>query len=399
MPQAGTDRTACASPIHATRVAPLPSRSTTGHPMTKVKVARASRVFACIAALVGFVTAASAQRPSEEQIAAIRAACRSDFIAHCAGVTPGGAQALMCLREHLASLSTGCQEAVNAASPAAPAAPAAQAPAPPPAAVPEPPAAAPAPAPPAATGRAAAALARMRPTLAQLGIILEACGADMDSRCANATHGPGWELRCLSDNAAALSAGCEQVLVAIASTAPAEPAATAPTPAAAPAPAAPVVTAPPPAAPAVAAPAPAPRARPSREQVIAILRACRGDMREHCAGSEGGPGARIKCLRDNAANLSSGCQEALAAVVSGGAAGPAAAAPAAPPPAMERPARRPVSPREVLFLIRTACGADFQNYCGGVGFGGGRAIGCLRENAANLSPRCRQAFMGLMGGR
>jgi hypothetical protein len=121
-------------------------------------------------------------------------------------------------------------------------------------------------------------------------------------------------------------------------------------------------------------------------------------MREHCAGSEGGPGARIKCLRDNAANLSSGCQEALAAVVSGGAAGPAAAAPAAPPPATERPAR-PVSPREVLFLIRTACGADFQNYCGGVGFGGGRAIGCLRENAANLSPRCRQAFMGLMGGR
>jgi hypothetical protein len=364
--------------------------------MTKVKVARASRVFACIAALVGFVTVASAQRPSEEQIAAIRAACRSDFIAHCAGVTPGGAQALMCLREHRASLSAACEQAVNAASLAAPAAPAAQAPAPPPAAAPEPPAGAPAPvatpAPPAATGRAAAALARMRPTLAQLGIILEACGADMDSHCANATHGPGWELRCLSDNAAALSAGCEQVLVAIASTAPAEPAAAAapaPAPTAAPAPAAPVVTAPPP---------PAPRARPSREQVIAILRACRGDMREHCAGSEGGPGPRIKCLRDNAANLSSGCQEALAAVVSGAPAGPAAAAPAAPPAAMERPAR-PVSPREVLFLIRTACGADFQNYCGGVGFGGGRAIGCLRENAANLSPRCRQAFMGLMGGR
>jgi hypothetical protein len=234
--------------------------------MTRVKVARASRVFACIAVLVGFVTVASAQRPSEEQIAAIRAACRSEFIAHCASVTPGGAQALMCLREHRASLSAACEEAVNAASPTAPAAPAAQAPAPPPAASPEPPAAAPAPV--AATGRAAAALARMRPTLAQLGIILEACGADMDSHCANATRGPGWELRCLSDNAAALSTGCEQVLVAIASTAPAEPAA------------APVVTAPPPAAPAVAAPAPAPRARPSREQVIAILRACRGDIRE-----------------------------------------------------------------------------------------------------------------------
>jgi hypothetical protein len=364
--------------------------------MTKVKVARAARVLALAAALVGFATAASAQRPSEEQIAAIRAACRSDFIAHCAGVTPGSAQALMCLREHVANLSAACQEAVNAASPAAPAA---QAPAPPPAVAPA--AVAPAPvAPPVAAGRAAAALARVRPTLAQLGIILEACGADMDSHCANATHGPGWELKCLSDNAAALSTGCEQVLVAIASTAPAEPAAAAAAPAPPPAPAAPAA-APPPAAPAVAAPAPAPapRARPSREQVIAILRACRGDLREYCAGAEAGPGARIKCLRDNAANLSSGCQQALMAAVSGAPAEPAAAAPAAAPPPTAPAIARPVSPREVLFLIRTVCGGDFRNYCGGVGFGGGRAIGCLRENAANLSPRCRQAFMRLMGGR
>jgi hypothetical protein len=60
---------------------------------------------------------------------------------------------------------------------------------------------------------------------------------------------------------------------------------------------------------------------------------------------------------------------------------------------------RPVSPRDVLMLLRTSCSADFRNYCRGVPFGGGRVIGCLRENAANLSPNCQQAFMALVGGR
>jgi hypothetical protein len=369
--------------------------------MTKTQVARASRIAALVAAVLGFAGAALAQRPSEQQIAAIRQACRSDYIAHCAGIPPGGAQALACLREHLASVSPACQQAVNAAAAPSPA-PAAQTPAPPPAAAaPESPSAAPAPA---VAGKAAAALDRMRPNTEQVGIILQACGADIDSHCAAAARGPGWELKCLRDNAASLSAGCEQVLMAIASTAPAEPAAApaAPPPAAAAPPA--------PAAPAAVAPAPAPasaaaqRARPSREQIVMIFRACRGDMREHCAGAEGGPGSRIKCLRDNAANLSPGCQQALAAVVSGAPAEPAAGAPAAPPagppPAGGAPPReRPVSPRQVLFLIRTACDGDFRTYCRGVQFGGGRVIGCLRENAANLSPRCRQAFMSLIGGR
>jgi Cysteine rich repeat len=352
--------------------------------MTKAQVARASRIAALVAALVGFADAALAQRPSEEQIAAIRQACRSDYIAHCAGIPPGGAQALACLREHLASVSPACQQAVNAVGAAASPTPAAQTPAPPPAAAaPESPSAAP----PAVAGKAAAALDRMRPNTEQVGIILQACGADIDSHCAAAARGPGWELKCLRDNAASLSAGCEQVLLAIASTAPAEPAAPA---AAAPAPA--------------PAPAAAQRARPSREQIVMILRACRGDMREHCAGAEGGPGSRIKCLRDNAANLSPGCQQALAAGVSGApaepAAGASAAPPAGPPPAGGAPPReRPVSPRQVLFLIRTACDGDFRTYCRGVQFGGGRVIGCLRENAANLSPRCRQAFMSLIGGR
>ncbi|MBV8751951.1 MAG: cysteine rich repeat-containing protein [Hyphomicrobiales bacterium] len=356
--------------------------------MTTPQVARAWRVAALIAASLGLAQAATAQAPSEEQRAAIRAACRSDYIAHCAGVPPGSAQALACLREHLASASPACQEAVNAIETPAPPAPAAETPAPA-----SPPAAAAPPAPaPATGGRTAAALARMQPSDEQFGIILEACGPDIDNHCASVERGPGWQLECLRQNAASLSTGCEQVLVAIASTAPATAAAPAPpTPAAVPA--APAATPPPAPPPAATVPPPAPQARPTREQIIAIFQSCRRDMREYCAGGGEGPGSRIRCLRDNAANLSPGCQEALAAIAPGGAAEPGAGM-AAPPPPFDRPAR-PVSPREVFFLIRTACGPDFRAYCAGAGFGRGGAIGCLRENAANLSPTCRNALASL----
>jgi hypothetical protein len=352
-------------------------------PMTNARLARASSLVALVSMSLGFVDAASAQRPSEEQIAAIRAACRSDYIAHCASVPPGGPQALACLREHLASVSSACQQAVNAA--AVPAATPAPAPAPPAPAAAGTPAAPPA-APPAAGGRAAAALARMQPTDEQFGIILEACGSDIDSHCSTVERGPDWQLQCLRENAANLSTGCEQVLVAIASTAPAAAAAPPPAaPAAQPAPA-PAVAAPAP------APAPAPRARPTREQIAAIFRSCRRDMREYCGRGEREPGSRIRCLRENAANLSPECQEALAGVAAG--------APGAAPPAAAMPPReRPVSPREALFLIRTSCGADFRAFCRGAGFDGGRAIGCLRENAANLSPACQDALSSLGGRR
>lgn len=365
--------------------------------MTKVQAARAARVAALIAALVGFAQAASAQRPSEEQIAAIRQACRSDFIAHCVGVTPGGPQALACLREHLSDLSATCQQAINAAAPAvAPPAPA-------PAAAPAAPAPAPAPAAAAAPSPAAAALVRMRPTVEQLGVIFQACAADIGGRCANADRGPGWELKCLRDNAADLSQGCEQVLTAVAAGTPPAPAAAPPPPPAAAAPPPPVAAAPAPAAapPAAPPPAAAQPGRPTRAQLRAIILACGGDVREHCADVEPRAASRIECLKDNRAALSSGCQAALAAVVSGAPAEPIAgpAAPStAPPAAAPRPERR-VSPREVLVLLRTACNADFRNYCGGVDLGGGRVIRCLRENAANLSPRCREAFTALIGGQ
>src|ERR1700733_5352740 len=75
---------------------------------------------------------AATQQPTEAQRDAIRAACRSDFVANCSGVQPGGKEAFECLVRNDAKLSPSCQAAVNAAAPkpAEPAAAAAPAPAP-----------------------------------------------------------------------------------------------------------------------------------------------------------------------------------------------------------------------------------------------------------------------------
>src|SRR5215475_3705883 len=89
--------------------------------------------------LVGLCSPALAQQPTQAQISAVRSNCRSDFMSNCSGVRPGGADALRCLKEHMAQLSPNCQAAVGALSPpaapaavpaAAPAAPAAPAAAP-----------------------------------------------------------------------------------------------------------------------------------------------------------------------------------------------------------------------------------------------------------------------------
>src|SRR5262249_52854779 len=59
------------------------------------------------------------QKPSSEQLSAIRAACRSDFMAHCSGVQPGGPAALKCLQQNAARVSAPCQTALAAIAQAA----------------------------------------------------------------------------------------------------------------------------------------------------------------------------------------------------------------------------------------------------------------------------------------
>ena len=145
---------------------------------------------------------------------------------------------------------------------------------------------------------------------------------------------------------------------------------------------------------------------PAQRQAEAatIRRACSADYRVHCAGIAPGGSASIACLKRNARTLSRGCLQALVSaptVAAAHVAVPAAAAapaPVAAPPPME-PAPLLVTPREERFIIRSACGADFATYCGGLRPGLGRVAACLHYNRNNLSPRCQQALIALHEGR
>ena len=172
---------------------------------------------------------------------------------------------------------------------------------------------------------------------------------------------------------------------------------------------------------------------PSQAQRDAIKSQCRSDYMAHCSSVPPGGEASLQCLQKNMSSLSSGCQSAVRAVEA-----PAAAAPkteAAPAAATAKPATetatpktatpkaaapkaagstataapagapaaaapaaptvivlRPMRPREELFVLRSACGADVRSICGGVAPGGGRIVQCLATNAGSLSPACKDVL-------
>src|SRR5436305_14827936 len=69
------------------------------------------------------VTPAFSQAPTDAQRDAIKSQCRSDYMAHCSSVPPGGEASLQCLQKNMSSLSAGCQGAVRAVEAPAAAAP------------------------------------------------------------------------------------------------------------------------------------------------------------------------------------------------------------------------------------------------------------------------------------
>ena len=251
------------------------------------------------AAIFAVATPASAQGPSQAQRDAIKSQCRSDYIAHCSSVPPGGEASLQCLQKNMSSLSSNCQSAVRAVE-----APAAVAPA-----------AAP------------------------------------------------------KTDAAPAAAGTK-------------PAATT---------AAPKAEAKPPAA-----------GQPSSAQISAIRSACRSDYPKVCSGVPTGGAPALQCLEKNKGKLSPACEQAVAAAGGGGAAPAAGSAPAAAAPAATGAAAapaaptvivlRPMRPREELFVLRSACGADVRTICGGVAPGRGRIVQCLATNAGSLSPACQDVL-------
>ncbi|MDR3535890.1 MAG: cysteine rich repeat-containing protein [Acetobacteraceae bacterium] len=135
--------------------------------------------------------------------------------------------------------------------------------------------------------------------------------------------------------------------------------------------------------------------QPTQAQSNAIKQACRTDYQAKCASVPTGGKAALQCLQEHLTDLSPACQTAVNAVGS----------PSAPPagsaqtPARSAPAGRPpTAPREEAAVLRRACGQDYRAYCQGVPLGGGRAIGCLKANAAHLSPSCQGALSGMHGG-
>ncbi|HEV7600354.1 MAG TPA: cysteine rich repeat-containing protein [Bradyrhizobium sp.] len=163
-----------------------------------------------VTGFIALATPAFAQQPTDAQRSAIRSECRSDYIAHCSSVPPGGLESLQCLQNNMSSLSGACKSAVNAVSaaekPAAPAAQKSEAPAVTPKAEPSAAGSATAPAPPAAI-----VLRPMRPREVLL-VVRSACRVDIRALCGDAEPGGGRLMQCLATNAASLSPACKDVL-------------------------------------------------------------------------------------------------------------------------------------------------------------------------------------------
>ncbi len=271
-----------------------------------------------LVAIFAIATPALAQAPSDAQRAAIKSNCRSDYMAHCSSVPPGGAASLQCLQQNMASLSGACASAVKAVS--APSETKAE------------PAAAPKEEPKQTKAEPAPAAEPAKPATA------EPAKSETKSETKSATK------------AATATPG-----------------------------------------------------QPSSAQISAIKANCRSDYPKVCAGVPTGGAAALECLEKNKGKLSAACEKAVAAAA-GGSAAPAAASTAAPATANAAPAAaapaaapapltlRPMLPREILFVARSACGADVRALCAGVPAGGGRIIECLASQPAALSPACRDVL-------
>jgi hypothetical protein len=255
-------------------------------------------------ALAMMATPVFAQAPTDAQREAIRSACRSDYMAHCSSVPPGGLESLQCLQKNMSSLSGSCKSAVSAVEAPAPAAksetpaaaPKAETPA---AAEPAKPAATAAPA---TAPKAAAGSAANKPTDAQIAAIRSACRSDYPKVCAGVPTGGAPALQCLEKNKSKVSAGCQQAVNA--GGGGAAPAAAGAATATAPAGSAPA---------AAAAPAAVIVLRPMRprEELFVLRSACGGDVRSLCGGVPPGGGRIVTCLATNAASLSPACKDVL----------------------------------------------------------------------------------------
>ena len=136
--------------------------------------------------------------------------------------------------------------------------------------------------------------------------------------------------------------------------------------------------------------------QPTQAQRDALRQSCSSDYQAHCSGVPTGGRPALNCLQSHLSELSPACQSAVSAAAGAPATTGSTAQPRSPAAQGASPAPHPPTRAEVREL-RAECGPDFRTYCRGVEPGGGRALECLRENAARLSPPCRGA-LGQLGG-
>lgn len=250
---------------------------------------------ALAAAIASAVANPSFAQPTEAQKEAVKSACRSDFMAHCSSVQPGGEAALQCLAKNMSSLSSGCASAVKAIE--ASAAPKSE-----PAAAPktETTTAKPAAEPKAESkgeAKTGSKPAAGKPTDAQVSAIRTACRSDYPKVCAGVPTGGAPALECLEKNKAKVSASCSKALAAAGGGA--APAASGGAPAAANA------------APEATATVIVLRPMLPREELFVMRSACGGDIRTLCAGVAPGGGRIMQCISNRAADLSPACKDVL----------------------------------------------------------------------------------------
>jgi hypothetical protein len=223
------------------------------------------------------------------------------------------------------------------------------------------------------------------PSEAQREAMRSQCRADYEAHCSGIPPGGAASLECLQHNMASLSSGCASAVKAVQSPSEskAEPAKeqtpqeTKTEPKAEPAPATAI------AKPAQSEPKAAAAAKqPTDAQISAVRSNCRSEYSQVCAGVPTGGAPALQCLQKNEAKLSARCKSAVIAATGAG-------VPAAPEPAL---VLRPLRPREIVFVMRSACGEDVRALCPGVAPGGGRVIECLVGQSAKLLPACRSVL-------
>jgi len=253
-------------------------------------------------AIILLATGASAQ--DKAMMDAIKANCRSDYMANCMSVTPGGKEALQCLQKNLARLSPACSGAVSATMPQASPPPAAAAPSRP---ASSPPAAAKAPTPaPRQTAQPA------EPAASQMDAINAHCRSDYMAKCGSVPPGGTEALRCMQRHVAGLSSACK---TAVSATMPkSTPAAakpekamttTAAVPSSAPPPAGAIA---PPAEPAISMAKVEAMPLPKR---LAVMKSCSYDKNAVCPAMMPGGSRIVLCLAEHLQALSLGCKRAL----------------------------------------------------------------------------------------